>query len=87
MPSQFCDRDSWQARTIPDVPSDDAARGAWLLEQFKRRNEDVADRYRNQLIELYGNDRGRAIRYAEAFELSQYGRQASAEELKALFLV
>lgn len=87
MPSQFCDRDSWQARTLPDVPADDAGRGAWLLEQFKRRNEDVANRYRDRLIELYGNDRGRTIRYAEAFELSQYGRQPSIEELQSLFLV
>lgn len=87
MPSQFCDRDSWQGRTFANVPPDDAGRAKYLLDQFKLRNEDVANRYRDRLIELYGNDRGRTIRYAEAFELSQYGRQPSAEELRALFLI
>lgn len=87
MPSQFCDRDSWQARTLPGVPADESGRGAWLLDQFKRRNEDVAHRYRDHLVALYGDAAGRAVRYAEAFELSQYGRQPSAEELRHVFLI
>ena len=45
----------------------------------------VADLYRQRLIALYGADRGRAIEYAEAFQLGQYGRQPSPDELKALF--
>ena len=31
MPSQFGDRDSWQARTRPDVPEGDAERSTYLL--------------------------------------------------------
>ena len=30
-------------------------------------------------------ERGEKIKYAEAFQLSQYGRQASLDELKAMF--
>jgi LmbE family N-acetylglucosaminyl deacetylase len=85
MPSQFGDADSWQGRTRPGVPSGEEERAAYLLDLVKQRNEDVAERYRDRLIELYGEEEGRAIRYAEAFELNQYGRQPTVEELKRLF--
>lgn len=85
MPSQFGDRDSWQGRTRPDVPSGDRERGAFLLDMVKGRNAAVADRYRAQLVALYGEQRGRQVKYAEAFQLCQYGRQPTADELKRLF--
>ena len=34
---------------------------------------------------VYGADRGRRIRFAEAFEICQYGRQPTPKELKQLF--
>jgi N-acetylglucosamine malate deacetylase 1 len=85
MPSQFGDADSWQARTRPNVPADDAGRRAFLIEGVKQRSADVANQYRGLLTKLYGSERGRAIRYAEAFELNQYGSTAKVDELKALF--
>ena len=85
MPSQFADKDSWQGRTIPNVPAGDRERAAFLLDIFKKRNTAVADLYRERLIALYGEERGRKIQYAEAFQLGQYGRQAPADELKAMF--
>lgn len=84
MPSQFADADSWQARYRDDVPTDPAVRATYIAEGVKQRNVGVAEKYRSQLVELYG-DRGRSIRHAEAFELSEYGRQPSAEELRRLF--
>jgi N-acetylglucosamine malate deacetylase 1 len=36
-------------------------------------------------VKFYGGERGRAIRYAQAFEVCEYGRQPSQEELKQLF--
>ena len=85
MPSQFADKDSWQGRTVPNVPAGDRERAAFLLDMFKKRNMAVADQYRDRLVALYGEERGRKIRYAEAFQLGQYGRQAPPEELKAMF--
>jgi LmbE family N-acetylglucosaminyl deacetylase len=85
MPSQFGDKDSWQGRTLPNVPQDDRGREAYLLEQVKSRSAAVADKYRERLVALYGQERGSKVRYAEAFELSQYGRQPSVDELKAMF--
>jgi len=85
MPSQFGDRDSWQARTLPNVPQADGERAAYLLDIVKKRGSSVADQYRERLVALYGAERAAKIKYAEAFQLGQYGRQAPLEELKAMF--
>ena len=85
MPSQFGDAESWQASTLPNIPKEDKKREEYLLNLFKQRNEDVAKKYRSRLEELYGKEKGSRFRYAEAFELCQYGRQVSLEELKTLF--
>jgi N-acetylglucosamine malate deacetylase 1 len=84
MPSQFGDKDSWQGRTLPNVPAGDRERPAYLLDLFKQRNVAVADKYRDRLKTLHG-ERGGKARYAEAFELCQYGRQASIDELRKMF--
>jgi len=85
MPSQFGDADSWQARTRPNIPTTEAGRKAALLDVVKTRNENVANKYRAQLIALYGEQKGKAVKYAEAFELGQYGRQPTMDELKKMF--
>jgi LmbE family N-acetylglucosaminyl deacetylase len=84
MPSQFGDAGSWQGRTRPNVPAGDAERKAFLLEGTKQRSADVANQYRDRLVALYG-EKGRTVKYAEAFQLCQYGRQAPIEELRRMF--
>lgn len=71
-------------RQVPPA-SDVAGRKAWLKERWQRRQSSEADKFRSDLVRLYGETRGRAIRYAEAFELCEYGRRPSPEELKTLF--
>ncbi|CAN5358762.1 hypothetical protein BH23BAC3_BH23BAC3_35480 [soil metagenome] len=44
-----------------------------------------SDRFRENLVELYGEEAGNRIVYAEAFQLSEFGRQVSVKELKQLF--
>lgn len=85
MPSQFGDEHSWQASTGSDVPSGETERKAYLLDRVKKRNEAVADQYRDRLIALYGQQKGSQVQYAEAFELCQYGSQPDLETLKKLF--
>jgi len=85
MPSQFGDKDSWQGRTLPNVPEGDRERATYLLEIVKKRNMAVADQYRERLVALYGPERGKKFQYAEAFQLGQYGRQASPDDLKKMF--
>ncbi len=76
MPSQFGDADSWQGRTRPNVPKDEAERKKYLVDLVKQRSAEVANQYRDRLVALYGEERGRKVKYAEAFQLGQYGRQA-----------
>jgi len=85
MPSQFGDEDSWQGRTLPNVPKGDRERAAYLLDIVKKRNLAIADQYRDRLVSLYGAERGKKVQYAEAFQLGQYGRQPSLDDLKRLF--
>lgn len=85
MPSQFGDAGSWQAATNPEVPEDEEARKEYLLNGVKDRFASLADEYRDRLVELYGEERGNSIQYAEVFQICQYGSGASVEELKELF--
>lgn len=43
-----------------------------------------AARHRERLIEIYGKERGSKIRYAEAYEISEYGRPMGDEMKKEL---
>jgi hypothetical protein len=36
-------------------------------------------------MEFYGEDRAKDVKYAEAFEICEYGRRPSAAELRTLF--
>ena len=45
----------------------------------------TAARFRKELIEKYGEERGNRVRYAEAFELCEYGTQPSKEFENILF--
>jgi len=85
LPSQFGDADSWQARYGRNVPTDEAGRKAFLLDIVKQRNANEANTYRDLLVKLYGEQKGRAIKYAETFELNQYGAGATADQLKQMF--
>ena len=74
-------------RVVP-VPKEPAAREArrlGLRNRFARRVESTANKYRSKLIELYGPKKGKKVRYAEAFEVCEYGSQPSSDELKKLF--
>jgi LmbE family N-acetylglucosaminyl deacetylase len=85
LPSQFGDADSWQARYGRNVPTDEAGRKAFLLDIVKQRNANEANQYRDLLVKLYGEQKGRAIKYAETFELNQYGANATVDQLKQMF--
>ena len=64
---------------------DPVARKAIMRASWERRQGGIANRYRDSLIEWYGEERGKAVKYAEAFELCEYGHQPSKAELKKLY--
>lgn len=71
-------------KTVP--PSGDvAARQSWLRERWERRQGSEATRFRDALIQWYGPERGKAVKFAEAFEICEYGRRPDAKEIRQLF--
>ncbi len=65
--------------------ADEVARRAWLKRRWGARQGSEADRHRDLLVKWYGPERGKAVRYAETFEVCEYGRRPSADELRKLF--
>ncbi len=65
-----------------EVPTHPDERRKWLE---KRRSVALTPQVRRVLEQWYGPQRAAKIRHAEAFELCEYGRRATADELKKLF--
>jgi LmbE family N-acetylglucosaminyl deacetylase len=70
---------------LEQVPTDPALQREWLMKRWVYRQSGEADLYRETLIRLYGEDRGKLVKYAEAFEICEYGRRPSPDELKKMF--
>ncbi len=74
-------------RKLHEVPTDARERRNWLRDWYLERIRAQADRYRDRLIETYGRERGTAIAFCEAYEISEYAAPADAESLRQLFPV
>ncbi len=64
------------------VKGSDQERLEWLK---RRRGYGVPEEWRPLLAEYYGEEAAKSIKNAEAFEICEYGRRPSREELKRLF--
>ena len=62
----------WLNGRLDDVPKDAAARRQWLE---KERPFRISPAVRAALVKYYGADAGAKVQYAEAFEISEYGRR------------
>jgi LmbE family N-acetylglucosaminyl deacetylase len=65
--------------------SDEAGRKLWLRKRWEARQSGEANRSRDALLKWYGPEKGAAVRFAEAFEICEYGRQPSPDEIRVLF--
>ena len=66
-------------------PAKRKAREKQVRSNFDRRFASTADRFRKELAEWYGQDGAKKIKYAEAFEICEYGRRPSKQEIRKLF--
>lgn len=87
MPSQFyeggcCDKPEGG---IPESAAAKEARRKQVREAFMARFASTADRFRARLGELYGSEHAAKVKYAEAFEICEYGRQPDKAEVRRLF--
>lgn len=67
------------------VPKEETERRTWLRAWYAACVRPRAERFRRELIAAYGEARGRAIEFAELYEISQYGARPDGEMLRRLF--
>ena len=72
-------------RLYPKDPIKRKAREQEVHRRFDRRFADTANRFRAQLTDWYGQEQAKKIKYAEAFEICEYGRRPSKTEIRKLF--
>ena len=70
---------------MPKESEKQKARHKQVRDGFAKRYMGIAERFRAQLSDWYGPEKAKQVRYAEAFELCEYGRQPNRDELKRLF--
>jgi N-acetylglucosamine malate deacetylase 1 len=70
------------------IPTDAAKRQERVkVVRYSQNNrfQSIANRFRKELIEWYGPERGAKIKHAEAFEVCEYGTQPTKDQLRKLF--
>jgi LmbE family N-acetylglucosaminyl deacetylase len=72
----------WVDHTLDQVPKDVAERKKWLA---SRREPKISPAVRKTLEKWYGAERAAQVKVAESFELCEYGRRPTDDELRKLF--
>ena len=67
------------------LADDPVARRAQADKARRRGYARATERYRDALIKWYGPDKGKEVKYTEAFEICEYGRRPSRDEIRRLF--
>jgi LmbE family N-acetylglucosaminyl deacetylase len=72
----------WVDGKSNEVPKDPAGRREWLKHWV---SSDPNPAVRKQLVKWYGEQKGNAVKYYEAFELCEYGTQPDDARIRQLF--
>lgn len=72
----------WIGHYLDQVPKDKNERIQWL---GKQRAGIITPEIRTSLEKWYGKDKAAQVKYAEAFEICEYGMQPNDEEIRKLF--
>jgi LmbE family N-acetylglucosaminyl deacetylase len=73
------------ADLYPKDPAKRKVREQEVRREFDSSFAQTANQYRKQLADWYGQEQAGKIRYAEAFEICEYGRRPSRQEIRDLF--
>jgi N-acetylglucosamine malate deacetylase 1 len=86
MVSQFAEGGAnGSAELMPDDTEKQKQRHQQVRDGFARRSASIVERFRSKLPDWYPQSETSKIKYAEAFEICEYGTQPNKEELKRLF--
>jgi LmbE family N-acetylglucosaminyl deacetylase len=83
--SQFYEWLPFNKGLLDQVPREDGTRREWLAGQTRTRLGARAEKYRAQLVEKYGSEKGSHVEVAEAFEACEYGAPLDVAALCRLF--
>lgn len=73
----------WTAGRLDEVPEDPDERLDWMRQRWM--NREMSAEQRAGLEKWYGSERASEFRYAESFEIAEYGLQPSEEEIRMIF--
>lgn len=88
MPSQVYEGGAnGSEESVKDIPpaNDEAARKVWLRKRWEGRQGGEAAQFRDALVKWYGPEKGASVKYAEAYEICEYGRRPADAEIRRLF--
>ncbi len=80
--SQFFDWNPWTEGRLNEVPKDPEERLTWL---GKILSDEITPEVRESLTKWYGKDKANLVSHAETYEICEYGKRPSEEEIKKLF--
>lgn len=80
--SQFYEWLPWIGGYADEVPATEKERKIWLGKRYAVK---IIPEVRAALEKWYGKQSADGIKYAEAFEICEYGRQPTDEEIRRLF--
>jgi LmbE family N-acetylglucosaminyl deacetylase len=80
--SQFFEWLPWTSGRLDEVPKSSEARLDWLA---KLRKQEINEKTRQSLTKWYGKEKAEKVSVAETFEICEYGRKPSDEEIRKLF--
>jgi len=83
--SQFYEWMPWTVGKDGEVPKGATDRKKWLNEAWGAFASSVSPEVRKSLEKWYGPEKVKDIKYAEAFEICEYGKQPNDEEIRRLF--
>ena len=72
----------WIGHYLDQVPKDKTERIKWLA---KQRAGTINTEMRASLEKWYGKEKAANVKYAEAFEICEYGAQPNTDDIKKLF--
>lgn len=72
----------WTGGKLDEVPKNKEDRIKFLRQNW---GGNITPEERNNLIKWYGKEHWENVKYAESFEVCEYGKQPSEEEIKQLF--
>ena len=74
----------WVSGTLDQVPEDKELRKEMVKRGYVERRS-ISPEKRRALEKWYGKEKGSKFKYAESFEICEYGKQPTEEEIRRLF--